>query len=297
MGQDASKHKRKGLREKASRQPFSSSPPTSKDTSLDASPDKDPLEPAHLTRSPSVKVPIPRRRSSLTALHLDASHFEKPINGNDVLKHRASTLTSTYKQITKSQETLTPLSRALTQDTLKAPMQPLTTSTRHSSISDKAPSNVSIKPTHIHLPKTFAVALEQMPKPPITKAHRNCYHSHRHPSMLEAKNALHPVPCMTCGNLGEEEDVFQCCMWCSLRICPECFTEFDKQDRKLEVFQPWLSRNKRRTKPLKGLNKLMEKAGNQSLGESKAKPVQKELDLKDAVTSLGQEISKDMGRV
>ena len=122
MGQNPSNLKQESvpLHETGNLDCFSvSPPPASNPSSTDSSVGRDPDPPVPPHRSNSVQVPIPRRGSSLTAINLDYSHFNRLISPGGALKHRASTLTSRFKQ--GSPDTIVPLDRTLTQSTLSPP--------------------------------------------------------------------------------------------------------------------------------------------------------------------------------
>ncbi|KAL1975264.1 hypothetical protein VTN31DRAFT_3656 [Thermomyces dupontii] len=67
-----------------------------------------------------------------------------------------------------------------------------------------------------------------MPDPlvvaPLTTAHYECYQSHR--SMPAANNYWCATPCMTCRKMDQE--IRHRCVFCSLRICADCFEELQK---------------------------------------------------------------------
>ena len=288
MGQNTSSIKRKRVQEKPSLDAFSISPPkVSPDVSpKNSSAEQAPTDPVLRKRPSSVLVPIPRRRSSLTALHLDSSHFETPLSGHDVLKHRASTLTSTYKQEAKSSETITPFQKPMSRDTLSATLLSTASSNRMSVSPDLINSPASPVLSHIHLPKTFPDGLIPTPKPPLTNIHHKCYTHHQR--MPRSSNKVYPVPCMTCGNM--EGEVFWKCVWCYLRICGECMAEFSGRGRKLDVLLAWMERRKNDSASPEKETKPGEKAASQpSWGAAKGKRVKQLLEVKEAQALVKEE--------
>ena len=217
-------------------------------------------------RGSSVIVNVPRRRSSLTVLHLDSSHFETPDPQHRNLQHRSSTLTeprrrpSIRPEITRPVTTIVPSSsnttptihvqqrETLSPGFLSPPLlsPPLSTS-QLSSASSRAPSfksQNSAVPAFIHLPKTFPDGPVPVPAPPLTITHHKCYQSHRR--VLLSRNKFNPVPCMTCGET--EGEARWKCIWCALRICGVCMAEFDAKHRDLERFLAGLEKRKESSK-------------------------------------------------
>lgn len=213
-------------------------------------------------RGSSIIVNVPRRRSSLTVLHLDSSHFETPDPQHRDLQHRASTLTEPRRRPSILAETTRPITTIVTstsgttptiqvqkRETLSPPFlsppllsPPLSTS-QHSSASSQAPSfnsRNSVVPAFIHLPKTFPDGPIPVPAPPLTITHHKCFQSHRR--ILLSRNKVNPVPCMTCGDMKGQ--VRWKCIWCALRICEPCMAEFDAKHRNLDKFLAWLEERK-----------------------------------------------------
>ena len=202
-------------------------------------------------RGSSIIVNVPRRRSSLTVLHLDSSHFETPDPQHQNLQHRTSTLTEPHRRPSVPAETRRPVTTigASSSDTTPtiqvqqrealspaflSPPLPSPTS-RVSSASSQAPSSKSQNstgPAFIHLPKTFPDGPIPVPAPPLTVTHYKCYQSHRRVTF--SRNKLNPVPCMTCGKT--EGEARWKCIWCALRVCAACMAEFDMKNRNLEKF-------------------------------------------------------------
>ena len=202
-------------------------------------------------RGSSMIVNVPRRRSSLTVLHLDSSHFETPDPQHQNSQHRASTLTEPHRRpsvltetrrpvttIVASSSDTTPTIQVQQRETLSpAFLSPplLSPTSRLSSASSQAPSaksQSSTGPTFIHLPKTFPDGPIPVLAPPLTVAHYKCYQSHRRVTF--SRNKLNPVPCMTCGKT--EGEARWKCIWCALRVCAACMAEFDGKNRNLEKF-------------------------------------------------------------
>ena len=203
------------------------------------------------TRGSGIIVNVPRRRSSLTVLHLDSSHFGTPDPQHQNLQHRASTLTEPHRRpsvlaetrrpvttIVASSSDTTPTMQVQQRETLSpAFLSPplLSPTSRLSSASSQAPSSksqTSTGPAFIHLPKTVPDGPIPVPAPPLTVTHYKCYQAHRRVTF--SRNKIHPVPCMTCGT-AEGETRWKC-IWCALRVCAACMAEFDGKNRNLEKF-------------------------------------------------------------
>lgn len=221
---------------------------------------------AFSARGSSIVVNVPRRRSSLTVLHLDSSHFETPDLQHRDLQHRASTLTEPRRRPSILAETIRPITtivastsgttpaiqvqkrETLSPGFLSPPLlsPPLSTS-QLSSASSQAPSfqsRNSTVPAFIHLPKTFPDGPIPVPAPPLAITHHECYQSHRR--ILLSRNKVNPVPCMTCGET--EGEVRWKCIWCALRICGACMAKFDAKHRNLAKFLAWLEKSKEGSK-------------------------------------------------
>ena len=196
----------------------------------------------------SLKVQVPRRRSSLTAIHLDSSHFDTVDPKHPNLQHRSSTLTEPGRRPSGLSENVRPIISNTgtvnitfpTRETLSPPLlsPPIPTS-RASSASSNSPSEnprASPIPSHIHLPKTFPQGPIPIPAPPLTIVHMKCYQGHRR--MLVSPNKYNPVPCMVCKQ--EEQDKRWRCPFCALRLCGPCMAEFDRRKRDLEVVVAWM---------------------------------------------------------
>ena len=196
----------------------------------------------------SLKVQVPRRRSSLTAIHLDSSHFDTLDPKHPNLQHRSSTLTEPARRPSGLSENIRPIIPSTgtvnitfpTRETLSPPLlsPPMPTS-RASSASSNSPSEnprTSPIPSHIHLPKTFPQGPIPIPAPPLTIVHMKCYQGHRR--MLVSANKYNPVPCMVCKQ--EEQDKRWRCPFCALRLCGPCMAEFDRRKRDLEVVVAWM---------------------------------------------------------
>lgn len=221
------------------------------------------VQPAILpARASSVIFNVPRRRSSLTALHLDSSHFETPDPRLQKLQHRASTLTEPRRRPSNLADVERPITTIMMSSDDAAPeirdqkreaqspaflspplLSPALSNSQLSSASSRAPSFNSRKsavPISIHLPKTFPDGPIPVLAPPLTVIHYKCYQSHRR--ILLSRNKVNPVPCMTCGE-AEGEARWKC-IWCALRICGVCMAEFDAKHRSLEKFVAWLEKDK-----------------------------------------------------
>ena len=200
----------------------------------------------------SLKVQVPRRRSSLTAIHLDSSHFDTVDPKHPNLQHRSSTLTEPGRRPSGLSENIRPIISNTgavnitfpTREALSPPLlsPPIPTSRPSSASSNSPPENprTSPIPTHIHLPKTFPQGPVPIPAPPLTTVHMKCYQGHRR--MLVSPNKYNPVPCMVCKQ--EEQDKRWRCPFCALRLCGPCMAEFDRCKRDLEVIVAWMDQLK-----------------------------------------------------
>ena len=240
-------------------------------------------------RPSSVMVNVPRRRSSLTALHLDSSHFETPDPQRQNMQHRASTLTEPSRRLSIPAETIRPLTTIMlsssdTKPTIQVQqretlspgflspplLSPALSNSQLSSASSQAPSPKSPnsgRPTYIHLPKTFPDGPIETPAPPLTVTQRKCYLSHRR--IIPSRNKACPVPCMTCGE--KEGKLRWKCMWCGLRICPACMAGFEANHRNLDDFLASLEKGKEGSQEggSKGKDEVQELDGGRELTESK----------------------------
>ena len=214
-------------------------------------------------RGSSAIVNVPRRRSSLTVLHLDSSHFETPDPQRQTADHRASTLSEPRRRPSVLVETIRPVTTIIsspidTTSTVQPQQQRETLSPgflsppllspplSHSPLSTassqalSSKSRNSVVPAFIHLPKTFPDGPIPVPKPPLTVVHHHCYHSHKR--VIFSRNKSNPVPCMTCGETDGEARWK--CVWCLLRVCDACMAEFDAKERKLDVFLAAIEKRK-----------------------------------------------------
>ena len=240
-------------------------------------------------RSSSVMVNVPRRRSSLTALHLDSSHFETPDPQHQNMQHRASTLTERRPRQSILAETIRPVTALIpsspTNTTPTVQVQPRETlspaflsppllspplsNSQLSSASSQVPSpksQGSTVPTYIHLPKTFPIGPVETPAPSLRIMHLKCYQSHRR--MVFSRNKVCPVPCMTCKE--KEGDSRWKCTWCALRVCGPCMAEFDAKRRNLEEFMAGREKGKKKeSKESEGAGEVPELDGGNERMEVK----------------------------
>ena len=223
----------------------------------------DQVQPAILpARTSSVIFNVPRRRSSLTVLHLDNSHVETPDPRLQKLQHRASTLTEPRRRPSNLPDVERPVTTMMISSNDAMPktgdqkretrspaflspplLSPALSNSQVSSASSQAPSfnsRKSVVPTFIHLPKTFPDGPIPVLAPPLTVLHYKCYQSHRR--ILLSRNKVNPVPCMTCGET--EGEARWKCIWCALRICGACMAEFDAKHRSLDEFIAGLEKDK-----------------------------------------------------
>ena len=244
MGQKASSIRKKHIKaeQRLHLDAFSYSPPKPIEAAEEQSPvEAEPAQPLH-KRPSSIQVPVPRRRSSLTALHLETSDFNRPLSQQDTLKHRASTLTSTYRQGQRSPDAITPVERVLSRDRLSPPVQSPTAAKRTSVTSQHSASR-PLRPGMF--PKTFPndAGPTSVPQPAITEIQRYCYI--KHAKMRDDANKHYLTPCMTCGNVDDQ--VCQICTFCFLRMCKKCYAEFDRNGRVLQLPMVWTKEADART--------------------------------------------------
>ena len=229
-------------------------------------PSAEPLrQPQTLKPRPSaLNLQIPRRRSSLTVLHLDSSHFEVFDPKQPTLHNRASTLTEpqarqisaiadSLRLITSSSETLRLLpldpkgaptvTGAKTWDgTLSPPFNGFMSRTPSNSsraLSDKFIRQSVIGP-QIRFPKTFPNGPVPVPAPALGITHFKCFSGHRR--MLGSRNDICPVPCMACKAISERLNWK--CDFCSLRVCGGCMAELQLRKRDLDELMSWVERSK-----------------------------------------------------
>jgi len=220
--------------------------------------------PATLQPPPSIRPPpvrpdivtlnVPRRRSSLTAIHLNSLHFDSIDPNQTQLQHRASTLTEpgqrrpstlsdTLRPVIASVGPSTPNTQIEARDALSPPLlsPSFSTSQLSPALSDapSASSRNSVLKSHIHFPKTFPNGPAPVPAPALTIVHYECYQGHQR--VLASGNVHCPAQCMTCR--GNEEKKYWKCIWCGLRICGTCMKEFDRQGRDLKVLLAWVKGN------------------------------------------------------
>ena len=187
-------------------------------------------------RESSTRLDVPRRRSSLTALHANSSRFSG-LDSSD-----PPSAEGTIRPIIPStNESATPTDK---RETLSPTLlEPPPVASRHISTASQTPSAASRSstvPWHISFPQTFPDGPIKIPAPPLTVTHYQCYQSHRR--MPFSKNKLNPVPCMACGT--EDEAGRWKCTWCALRICATCMAEFNLRKRDLPALLRWLEKGK-----------------------------------------------------
>ena len=242
MGQHASKSsrvKRKGSQEKISLDSVQTSPP---DISIDR------IGLLDRSQSPIVqpglnlpKLPVPRRRSSLTVINLDSEGFHSPIPGQPTLRHRASTLTSTFRKPLELPKTGALLAIGIPNDRPSPDLLSPKGSSERPSSSRQSSKSWGLSRSPSYFPKTLITSTSEIPRPPIMKSHHTCYSNHRR--MVRSSNKYYPVPCMTCGTM--EGHLFFSCVWCSLRICGECTAEFQVKQRDLKALVDWIKSRSR----------------------------------------------------
>ena len=218
---------------------FSTSPPPSPGSEDESSPVKRSPVPIFAHRPNTIQVAIPRRRSSLTVIRLDSSHFDKPIDDQPILEHRSNSLSNNFQHDTGSQSTIVPAENTLRQDNLSPSIQSPRSSFRQPSVqSQRISSRDGTPQIPVHFPKTYPNGPIETPQPPLKGIHFNCYTHHRR--MLTSPNKIHPVPCMTCGVV--EGEIYWTCVWCYLRVCGQCKAEFSARGRNLDALLDWIQR-------------------------------------------------------
>ena len=190
--------------------------------------------PGSQQRPSSVRVQIPRRRSSLTNLHLDRSHFGTPVSsktgntdrspGNGQKGPRPA-----LPSLDTSAQTANPNDPNKTGALSPPLLSPHASTRRPSTSSSQGQSPTSLTLSQIHLPRTFPDGAIEMPTPPLTKIHYQCYQSHVR--MRLSPNRIYSVPCMTCGIKDREKRWM--CVFCALRVCSGCMAELIGKGRDL----------------------------------------------------------------
>lgn len=231
---------------------------TSQKSSLEQGPPRAALSP----RGSSRTLQVPRRRSSLTALHLDNSHFSLLDPNQPRLQNRASTLTEpgarrpssngdTIRPVNSGGSRITPSIEAKKREqTLSPPL--LSPPSRVSSNSSQSRSvnsqSDNRRNSRIHLPKTFPLGPVPMHAPPLTDKHYTCYSGHN--IIVKTRNDCHPIPCMTC---KEKSPVrFYRCCFCLLRICTRCAEALEVSKKDLKGLMEWLGKIKEEEEAAKG---------------------------------------------
>lgn len=205
-------------------------------------------------KAATVTPNVPRRRSSLTTIHLNSAHFDSVDPNQAQLQHRASTLTEPCgRRPSTLSDTLQPVlssigpSTPVTQIDLRETLSPASQSPPLSpSQSDPSSANPRqpVPNQHLYFPKTFPDGPITVPAPPLTIVHLECYQQHRR--VMISGNTRCPVPCMACK--GMEEMRYWKCVWCGLRICAICMRELDRRGRDLRKLVAWVEEKKERQK-------------------------------------------------
>ena len=180
-------------------------------------------------RASSIQVPVPRRRSSLTALHLDSSHFEKPALSIQTNRdNRNSSFSASFDPVLSTSTSATivasPTAQGDRSDKAPSPQQLSPSSSEQRDLSTT--STVNPAPpvrTGIYFPKTFPDGPPEVKPSPIKERHYRCFQSHR--PMRSEKAMFHQIPCMTCGI--DDKQQRHCCGWCELRLCDRCMKQLD----------------------------------------------------------------------
>ena len=195
-------------------------------------------------RASSGQIQVPRRRSSLTALHLDSSHFERPASSKQLgVGYRTSSFSDSFVPIGElSSDTTCVLGFQRLEDVSQRLLSPgiSNSGSRLSSAGESTPSPTAPLPTpsatapvhtQIRFPhiQNFSTRIE-MPTPPLMLQHHQCYVNHY--QMKRQTSSVHPVPCMTC-SLNHEPIRYKC-WWCDLRICMGCMRQLHATGRSLK---------------------------------------------------------------
>lgn len=180
-------------------------------------------------RVSSIQVPVPRRRSSLTALHLDNFHFEKPALSIQTNRdNRNSSFSASFEPVLSTSTSATivasPTEQGEKSDNAPSPQRLSPSSSEQRDLSTT--STVNPAPpvrTGIYFPKTFPDGPPEVKPAPIKECHYRCFQSHR--PMRSEKAMFHQIPCMTCGI--DDKQQRHCCGWCELRLCDRCMKQLD----------------------------------------------------------------------
>ena len=211
----------------------------------------DPLGPPPVLRhrASSGQVQVPRRRSSLTAIHLDSSHFEKPSSSkNSDQGNRTSSFSASFHPvISSSNVTAVVLSRnpqeadKLGRKPFPHPLIPSSSNDQGLFASSSIPLSITPKHTHIYFPQTWPNGAPELKPAPLTPNHYECYRLHQ--PIRREKAMFNQVPCMTCG-IHDKQQRYSC-TWCELRVCERCMRQLDSiRRRPLTNLIEWVAKMK-----------------------------------------------------
>ena len=203
-------------------------------------------------RASSGQLQVPRRRSSLTAIHLDSSHFEKPPSSKKSDSNNQGNRASSFSEscqptITSSNATtVVPSPNPQQNDKSGEPhsprlLSPRSSDRRLSSAGSSTQTSITPKPSHIHFPMTWPEGPPELKPATLTSMHYKCYRSHQ--LMRKERAMFNQVPCMTCGVHDKQERYT--CSWCELRVCKSCMKQLlSVGGRSLALLLEWVAERK-----------------------------------------------------
>lgn len=200
-------------------------------------------------RASSGQVQVPRRRSSLTAIHLDSSHFEKPSSSTDSERgNRISSFSASFHPVISAPDPVILVSSLNVQgDTLDNtsfphPLSPTSSQQQILSLNSSIPSPTPPKQTGIYFPQTWPYGSPEVKPAQLTLSHYECYRLHQ--PIRRERPMFNQVPCMTCG-VDDKQQRYSC-TWCELRICEGCMRQLDSiRGRSLTTLLEWVVNGKR----------------------------------------------------
>ena len=219
------------------------------DTKGNADPDGPPPVLRH--RASYGQLQVPRRRSSLTALHLDSSHFENSsLSTNSDRDNRVSGFRASFHPVISSPNATTvvqsPLPQGNKSSYTPSPqlLSPSSSKSQSWSTNSKLPLSTTPKRAQPYFPKTWPDGPPESKPAQLTPSHYECYRLHQ--PIRREKAMSNQVPCMACG-IDDKQQRFSC-MWCELRLCERCMKQLDStKGRPLTTLIDWVAQTKERT--------------------------------------------------
>ena len=201
-------------------------------------------------RASSGKLKVPRRRSSLTAIHLNQTHFEKPLSskrsGSVNRGKRGTSFSESFQPVVNISGSTTAVPSPNPQEgdwsgDLQSPdlFSPPLSNRRPS---DLVSSSSQARSTQIRFPETFPDGDPILKPAPLMISHYACSRSHK--LMRRERAIFNQVPCMTC-EIDDKLTRFTC-TWCELRVCESCMRQLSSRPRRpLEPLVKWAANRAR----------------------------------------------------